>query len=420
MISLGTAMLVGALCVTVEAFFSGSEIAMVSADRLKLRQRASSGDSGAVLAERLLARPQVLLATTLMGTNLATVTFSVTVALALIFSAAEQSELLAVLLVTPMTLLFGEVIPKTLFQQHADRIVPRIIYPLHIASLILRPGVWVLSSFASTMTRVLGTPAERALITRDELAMIIEAEPREGASEITQEERQMIANVLELSQAGAVDVMVPLSEVTALPESTPLADAALEVADKQHSRMPVYEGRVDNVIGVVHVFDLLQASTESAAGTRTVAEVARPATFVPETMPAGDLLVELQKTGRHMAIVVDEYGGAVGIVTVEDLLEEVVGEIDDEHDRPPALIRPERPGVWWVAARTPVERLNEELSLSLPESEDYETVAGLLLDHFKRIPEQGESMVIEQVTIRVLEASERAVEAVQILRRRRR
>ena len=416
MISLSTAMLVGVICVCVEAFFSGSEIALISADRANLRRRASQGEARAALAERLLAKPQVLLATTLMGTNLATITFSVTVALALLSGAAESSTLLAVLLVTPMTLIFGEVIPKSLFQQHADRIVTKIVIPLRLASVVLRPGIWIMSGFAGAMTRLLRTDRERAFITRDELAMLIESEPI-GPSEITEEEREMIANVFELSEAEVHAVMVPLSEVTALPEDTTLAEAALEIVDKQHSRMPVFRSRVDDVVGVVHVFDLLQAGAGSQE--RTVGAVARPATFVPESMRAVDLLVELQGTGSHMAIVVDEYGGAVGIVTVEDLLEEIVGEIHDEHDPAPLPIRAERPGVWRVEAKTPVARLNEELDLELPESEEYETVAGLLLEHFRRIPDPGESMVTEAATIRVVEASERAIEVVQILRRRR-
>ncbi len=415
MISLSMAMGVGAVCVVFEAFFSGSEIAIVSADPTKLRQRAAEGDRGAALVQELMRKPRTLLATTLIGTNLATVTFSVTVALALISSSAENSELLAILVVTPCTLLFGEVIPKTLFQQHADWLAPRIIYPLRLASLLLRQGVWLMSGFAGAITRLLGTEHSRAFITRDELAMLIESEAAES-SEITDEEREMIANVFELSESEVRNVMVPLSEVTALPESTLLAEAANEVADKQYSRMPVFRSRVDDIVGIVHVFDFLAAAGEKC----TVGQVARPPKFVPENMPAVDLLVELQGTGSHMAIVVDEYGGAVGIVTVEDLLEEIVGEIDDEHDAKPSPIRQERPGVWRVQARTAVERINDELNLRLPESEDYESVAGILLEHFKRIPEPGESMVVGTVVIRVVEASERAVEEVQILRRRHR
>ncbi|HUH02356.1 MAG TPA: hemolysin family protein, partial [Kofleriaceae bacterium] len=217
--------------------------------------------------------------------------------------------------------------------------------------------------------------------------------------------------------ATAEEVMVPLSEVTALDETTTIGEAALEVADKQHSRMPVYRSRVDDIVGVLHVFDLLQAGP--LAKGKSVAEIARPATYVPENKPAAQLLVELQRSGDHIAVVVDEYGGAVGIVTVEDILEEIVGEIEDEYDEQPSPIRQERPGVWRLEARTSVERVNTELGLELPFSEDYETLAGLLLERFKRIPEPGESLAMGNVTIRVISASDRAVEEVQLLRRRR-
>jgi putative hemolysin len=415
-LSLTTAMLVGAICVCFEAFFSGSEIAMVSANRARLRQRAAAGDRGARLAESFLERPRVLLATTLVGTNLATVIFSVTVALALLHQERSNAELLAILLVTPATLILGETVPKTLFQHHADQLAPRIIYPLRAASLALRPLVWVVAGFAGVMTRVV--KSERgALVTREELAMLIESEST-TRSEITADEREMISNVLEMSQLEVGDVMVPLSEVTALPEDTTVGEAALEVADKQHSRMPIYRSRVDDVVGVLHVFDLLQAGAQGKG--RTVSELARPATFVPENQPAVDLLVELQGTGNQMAVVVDEYGGAVGVVTIEDILEEIVGEIDDEYDDRPSPIRQERPGVWRVEGRTPVERLNQELSIDLPESEEFESLGGLMLEHFKRIPDAGESLVVGGVTLRVVRASERAIEEVQILRRRRR
>lgn len=412
MIPLSTAMLIGAVCVMVEAFFSGSEIAMVSANRTVLRQRAAAGDRGARMVERFLEQPQVFLATTLIGTNLATVVFSVSVALALV--GRTESELLAIGLVLPFTMVFGEVVPKSLFQQHADRIVTKVVYPLRAASVILRPLVWIMSAFASAMTRLTGTDRQRAFVTRDELALLIEAD---AGSEISDEEREMIANVFDLSSATVEEVMVPLSEVTALDENTTVGEAALEVADKQHSRMPVYRSRVDDIVGILHVFDLLQAGPRASG--KTVAEVAKPAVYVPENKPAAELLVELKRAGNHMAIVVDEYGGAVGVVTVEDVLEEIVGEIDDEYDRGESPIRQERPGVWRVEARFSVERINQELGFDLPVSDDYESIAGLLLERFKRIPEPSESLVIGNITIRVVSASDRAVEEVQLLRRGR-
>ncbi len=416
MISLPMAMLVGVVCVCVEAFFSGSEIAMVSANKTKLRQRSTSGDRRAKMVEALLARPERLLATTLLGTNLATVTFSVTVALAVATSFDSPSELLAIALVTPMTLILGEVIPKTLFQQHADALVGRLVVPLRFAEFVLLPGVVFMSLCAASMTRLLGTRGTRPFVTRDALEMLIEQEEASD-TEISQEERQMIVNVFELGELVASDVMVPLSEVAALDENVSLREAALEIADKQHSRMPVYRQRIDDIVGVVHVFDLLQASDDPE---QSVGNICRSAKFVPENMPAVDLLVDLQKDGHHMTMVVDEYGGAIGIVTVEDLLEEVVGEIDDEYDKEPSPIRLERPGVWRMEGKTAVDRICEELSVVLPESEDYETIAGLVLQHFRKIPQIGESMVIGNLTIRVVHATDRAIEEVQLLRTRRR
>ena len=417
MIPLTTAMAIGIVCVMVEGFFSGSEIAMVSANRTLLRQRADDGDRGARMVEAFLAHPQKFLATTLIGTNLATVIFAVAVALALVGQVGEGigGQFMAIALVTPMTMVFGEVVPKTLFQQHADKLVTKIIYPLRVASIVLRPLVWLMGAFAGAMTRVTGTDGERAFVTRDELALLIEAE---AGGEITDKEREMIANVFDLSEATAEEVMVPLSEVTALPQETTVGEAALEVADKQHSRMPVYRSRVDDIVGVLHVFDLLQAGPQ--AKSQTITDLAKPTVYVPENRPASELLVELQRTGNQMAIVVDEYGGAVGIVTVEDILEEIVGEIDDEYDKEPAQIHQERPGVWRIEARTSVERINQELKVALPESDDYESIAGLVLEQLKRIPQPGETLLVGNLTIRVLSASDRAVEEIQLLRRKHR
>jgi CBS domain containing-hemolysin-like protein len=213
--------------------------------------------------------------------------------------------------------------------------------------------------------------------------------------------------------------MVPLSEVTALPEDAPIAEAALEVADKQHSRMPIYRSRVDDIVGIVHVFDLLQAAARGRPEGVTVASLAHPPIYVPQTMKASDLLVQLQTEQQHLSIVVDEYGGAVGICTIEDLLEIIVGEIEDEYDTEPSAIRPERPGVWRVEARTSVGRVNAELDVDLPESEDYETIAGLLIERLRHIPARGESLTLTHAVLEVVEASDRAIETVRVIKRRK-
>ncbi len=411
------ALIVG--CVLIQAFFVAAEVALSACDRTALRTRAAAGAASAARAERMLAVPQVTLATTLVGANLATLIAVLVLALELLVRGA--SPLWAPLVVVPPLLVIGHLVPKAIVQAHADRIVDRIAGPLRLASFVLRPLVVVVGGFAAALTRLMRTDRKKAFVTRDELALLIESEPVGDKPEISADEREMIANVFELSEYDVSELMVPLSEVTALPEDAPIAEAAVEVADKQHSRMPIYRSRVDDVVGIVHVFDILQAATTRTEKPekKTVAELAHPPTYVPGTMKGSDLLVELQAEQQHLAIVVDEYGGAIGIVTIEDLLEEIVGDIEDEYDIEPSPIRAEKPGVWLVEARTTVAKLNTELDVGLPESDDYETVAGLLIEKFRRIPDKGESLAIGPLIIEIVAATDRAIEAVRITRRKK-
>ena len=406
-----------AACLIAQAFFVAAEVALSACDRHRLRDRAATGDLRARRAEHLLAAPQVTLATTLVGGTLAALIAVLMVAVEL--DASGTSPLWAPVFVVPPLLVFGHLVPKALAHNHGDALVVAFATPLRLVSFALRPIVVVFSGYAMLLTRVTGGDRNTAFVTRDELAMLIESEPETDKPEITADERAMIAKVFELSEYKVGELMVPLSEVTALPEDAAIAEAALEVADKQHSRMPIYRSRVDDIVGIVHVFDLLQAATRGRTEGKTVASLAHPLLYVPQTMKASDLLVQLQTEQQHLAIVVDEYGGAVGICTIEDLLEIIVGDIDDEYDTEPAMIRPERPGAWRVEARTSVARINAELDVDLPISEDYETIAGLLIERLRHIPSKGESLALPHATIEVVEATDRAIESVRIVKRRK-
>jgi CBS domain containing-hemolysin-like protein len=406
-----------AVCVVAQVFFVAGEAALSACDRNRLRQRALAGDARAVRTQRMLDTPQVVRATTLVGANLALLVAVLVIGVEL--TGADASPLWAPLIVVPLLLVVGRLAPKAIMQNHADALVDSFAGPLRLASWLLRPLVVVVSAYAGAITRVTRTDKKRAFVTRDELAMLIETAPQSDKPEISADEREMIANVLELSEYTVDELMVPLSEVTALPEDAALGEAALEVADKQHSRMPIYRSRVDDIVGIVHVFDLLQGAMRGKAEGKTVASLAHPPIYVPQTMKASDLLVQLQTEQQHLAIVVDEYGGAVGICTIEDLLEIIVGDIDDEYDTEPAAIRAERPGVWRALARTPVARINAELDVGLPESEDYETIAGYLIEKLRHIPSKGEALSLPHVTIEVVAATDRAIEAVRITKRKK-
>ena len=402
-------------CVMIQAFFVSAEVALSAADRNRLRARAAGGKVAAVRAERMLGVPQVTLATTLVGANLALLVAVIGVAIELVDRG--YPPLLAPLLAVPPLLVLGHLVPKQIVQIQADKVVDGLATWLRLWSFALRPIVVVVGGYAALLTRLTRTDRKKAFVTRDELAMLIESEPETDKPEISADEREMISNVFELSEYQVGELMVPLSEVTALPEDASIMEAAHEVADKQHSRMPIYRSRVDDVIGIVHVFDLLQAAGKSDG--REVSALAHPPTYVPETMKASDLLVQLQSEQQHLAIVVDEYGGAVGIVTIEDLLEIIVGDIDDEYDTEPSAIRAEKPGVWKIEARTSVARVNAELELKLPESDDYETIAGLLIERLRRIPAPGEVITVGGQQIEIVQATDRAIEAVRITKKKK-
>jgi CBS domain containing-hemolysin-like protein len=412
MIPMDVALVIAGLCLAAEVFFAGAEKAIVSCDRALLHRKAGAGDRGARLTLDFLERPDRFLATTLLGTKLSIVTSTTVVTLALLGGTAGRGEVLAVAILTPILIVCGEIVPKALCQQHADAVAPVVVVPLRFASIALGPAVYLLGRFAAWVARRLGVEERRALVTRDELRTILDPADSATAAAIPEAAREMISNVLDFGDRTVYDVMVPLSEVAALPEATSLEEASAEVAEKQHTRVPVYRDRVDQIVGVLHAHDLLVAETQGRKGT--IAEIARPPVFVPESKPTGDMLIELQQGGHQLAIVVDEYGGATGVCSIEDILEEIVGEIEDEYDRGPSPIRPEGPGLWRVLARTSVSQVNGALKIDLPEGEDYESIAGLLLDRLKRIPREGESVKIGNATLTIVGASDRAIEEVRI------
>src|SRR5262249_24226482 len=254
-----TAIIVAGCCLLVEAFFSGSEMAVVAADRLKLKRMASAGSRGARILVRFLEQPQRLLATTLAGTQLAVVTSTIVVTTAVMSHPrwSSRAELITIGILSPILLIFAEVVPKTLFQQHADAIAPRVAWPLALASLAFSPFVFVMTRFTQAVTRVLRIEEHRAVITREELELLLRAPTAEG--EITEGERRMITRIFDFGETTVYDVMVPLSEVFALPDDASLDEAVREVQEKRHTRIPVYRERVDQIVGVMHSFDLLKA-----------------------------------------------------------------------------------------------------------------------------------------------------------------
>ena len=401
------------VCLVIEAFFSGSEIAVVSADRLKIRQGTELSVRTRRLLQGFLATPQRLLATTLIGTQLAIVTSTVTLTTTLMrrHDSEGAAEWIVLLALTPVLVILGEIVPKSFAQNNADRLAPYLVYPLHAASLVFTPAVWLMVRFTSWIARRLGLDVHGKLVSREDLELIVKG----GAQgNISDGERKMISRIFDFGERTAYDVMVPLSSLNALSEDAALVDVVGEIEDKGFTRYPVYRERVDRIVGMLHAFDVLKAGK----GTATIGQLMQPPIYATENQPAVDLLMLLQRQRRGMAIVVDEYGGAVGAVTIEDILEEIVGEIEDEFDEAPGTIRRESEGVWRVRAATSIAEVNRVLHIDLPEGPDYETLAGLVLDRLKHIPRVGEAVRVSGATLTVMAASQHAVEEVRVARRR--
>jgi len=413
MISFSVLVLVVGLCLALEAFFSGSEIAVVASNKAILRQRAGEGSRRFRLVEEFQARPQRLLGTTLIGTNLSMV---VAVSTATIFFRSRYGalgELYTLLSISPLALLFAEMVPKVYFQQYADRIAPRVLVPLWLISRLLSPLLAVVTGFAGALSRLLGGEGLKIpFVTREEIQLLLTGSGRPAEQEAR--ERRMIGRVFRFAETTVEEVMIPLVNVQAVNEESTMAEALDQVRKDMHSRYPVFHERVDNVIGVIHSVDLLQA-TDPQAGIKTLV---RPAVYLAENMQVHDALARMQKENFLLAVVVDEYGGCVGIITREDILEEIVGEIEDEHDRRLRLFRKLDERRWLIQARMEIDRINEALGLDLPEGE-YETLAGFLLAQIGHIPKTNEQHRFRDLVFVIREATPRAIQEVMVVREQR-
>ncbi|UCD85986.1 MAG: HlyC/CorC family transporter [Deltaproteobacteria bacterium] len=396
------------LCLLFEGFFSGSEIAVVAADKIRLRNLARKGSGAAQLISSALERPERLLSATLIGTNISVVTSTTIATSIFVKKFGDSGVLYTTLIMTPLLLILGELIPKNLFQQRADSISLRIIRPLWLFYYLFYPLIYLLSRFTGSLSRVIGGSGEKIpFVTKEELKSILKIRGKGGDLKVS--EKRMIHRIFSFSETTVEEVMIPLIEVVAIQEEAPVAEAVEKITQKGYSRLPVFRSRIDEIVGILNSFDLLGATQRE----KSIQPFIREALFVPETKAADELLFQLQREGKSMAIVVDEYGGAVGVVTIEDILEEIVGEIEDEHDDEAWLYRELGEGRYLFKARMEIDRINEKLPFKLPEG-DYETLGGFIITHLGRIPREGEVIEYKNLTLTIKRATERSVLEVEI------
>lgn len=396
-----------------QGFFSGSEIALVNADKLKLRHLAANGHKGAQHVLRMFRHPEVLLGTTLVGTNVSLVTLTTLGTLLMIEWFGPYGDIIAFLFYTPLFLIFGEVVPKSVYQQKADQLAPRIIAPLRFFSLLFYPVVWVFSRLARLAVRLAGVKASHhsPFMTRDQVRMMLES--AEQAANVDVFDRDRLLRAVKFAEKTVGEVMLPIAEVTMLSHRQGINEAISIARQHGYFRLPVYEDEPGQILGVLalDIWDLMDPELPE----HSLKELIKPALYVVENQPLDELLAELQQRDDHMAIVVDEFSSAIGMVTLEDLLEQVLGEVvnlgynfEAHESHYQAVIEDIGNGRYRIDGRMLLSDLFEELGIAVPHSHFY-TIGGLLMTELHHLPRPGESIIFAGYRFTVEAVTEKGI-----------
>lgn len=402
------------LCLVLQGMFSGGELALVSSDLNRLRSRAKKGDQAAARAILLLENPEWFLAATLTGTNICVIVSTVTAtAFSIDRFGAGQGELLAVLVMVPTLLIFGEMIPKSVFHKYRDTLAPRISLLISLASYVLYPVVYLVARISRGTMRIARKENDltSSYITKDGLRHLLN---NQGPSDILEAEREMVQRILDFSGITTKRIMVPLSAMTSIGQRATLDEAAGLFGEKNFMRIPVYGKRLDDIIGIINYFDILTA-LRKPVNTPVPQEaidkyLRKEIIYAPENKPAKDLFVEMNEKNDKMAVVVDEYGGAVGIVTLEDILTEIVGNIEDKNQKFKRLA----PGRYLIQAGISLEAANQLLPVVLPAG-NYETLGGFILWTMGKIPRPKETFYYDQLRFVIEDADVKSVREILVI-----
>ncbi len=394
------------LGIVLNGFFSGYEIGFISADRIRMRYLAEEEKDPRAI--RLLAEiqaPERMLITVLIGTNVALIfgTFALT--------SLVRDEWISTLIAAPAFLIFGEIVPKSIFRRHPNVLSLSLLPAIRFFEVLLAPLVWPTLHGLRGLRWMTGRRTESlapVLSTEEDLRHLIDESAARGS--IEPDEQEMIHSVMDLPKKRAKEIMVPRIEILAISADATREGLLRMFQETGCTRIPVYRGSIDEILGVATAFDVL---LDTDAGNPDIARFARPVIHVPDTKPVDELLHELKETPQHIAIVTDEYGGTDGLITLEDVLEEIFGEIRDEHDREESLIQRLGPTSYVVDARMALKDLSEVIGASI-EDEDVETLGGWIMRRAGRIPAQGEKIKHGDFRITVLEGRQNQIIKVRL------
>jgi putative hemolysin len=408
-----------AALILLNGYFVAAEYALVTARRTRIQELAQQGSRRARAVLRIVGNPPRFIAAMQLGVTGTSLAIGALGEQALVrvfdpIVAGVIAFALAFLIITFLHVVIGELVPKGIALGYAERVALAVSTPVRGFFVVFRPLIWVLQRSSEVILRALGlTPpgGEMEVYSEAELKMLLSRSTEEG--QLERQEQEMLYKVFDFADKEVSAVMVPRPEVVALSVELPPEEALAAVIESPYTRYPVYRGSLDDVVGVLHVRDLFSALVDRGIAGVVVEQLLRPAHIVPETKDLAALLTEFRRTNQHLAIVVDEYGELEGIVTLEDLLEEIVGEIEDEFDLPDESIERLEDGRVRVHGTFPIDDFNEQFGVSLP-IEDYHTIGGFVFGMLGRAPEPGDEVEHAGIRFKVLEVEGSRIERLEV------
>lgn len=401
-----------ALLLLLSAFFSGSETALMRLNRYRLRHKARDGHRGAQLAERLLQRPDRLIGLILLGNNLVNFTAVALVTVLALRVGGEPMVALATFIFTIIVLIFSEAAPKTLAALHPERVAYPAAYVYYPLLIITYPFVWLVSAMSNAVLWLLGVRDKEAQLhslSNEELRTVV----YEAGSLISRKYRNMLINILDLEKVSVDDVMVPHNEIVGIDLDEDIDEITNVIRTSEHTRLPVFRDNIDQVVGVLHLRHLANLTSTTLFTKADIERLAAEPYFVPEGTPLSTQLVQFQKSKQRFALVVDEYGDIQGIVTLEDILEEIVGEFTTAPSADEDEIVKEQGDSYLVAGTINIRELNRSMTWSLP-TDGPKTLNGLILEYLENIPPPGTCLKIKNYPIEIVSSDDNRVQLVRV------
>ncbi|MAG08333.1 hypothetical protein CMO89_02580 [Candidatus Woesearchaeota archaeon] len=390
------------------AFFSGSEVALISIPKQKVEYMLKKKMFGAEFIKKLKDNPQRMLATILIGNNLVNVAASAMTTAIIIGIFENYAVAIATGIMTFLILIFGEITPKSIAVRNSELISQISAAPIWSLSILFTPSLTLIDKFLNKFMKITGIPASEQVITEDEIKGIVKDAAKEGS--IRKIEKNLINNVFEFDNTNANKILTPRADIAMISSQSPVQKAIKLSRTRNYSRIPIYEHHKDNIVGIVYIKDMIKY-----IGNRSikVSKIMKKPYFVPETKRISSLLRQFQKREEQMAVVIDEHGSFTGIVTLEDVLEEIVGEIKDETEKHVPNIRKIKKNAWIAEGRTDIAEVNKKLNLKI-KSDHYSTLSGFILHRIGRIPKQGSEISYKKFRLRVEEREGHRISKVRV------